>query len=248
MIKFSREHGQEVMAEKKILGSDFKFPDLPPLEKGKYYHEEVVEYPVQVGDLKFNGKFTFERAEDVPEGKHGHVARADFEAYDPDTKERVLSFKATLTQGVYDAEYREGISGTPRHWHIWNRRVEPGYREKDVGTFSMCALEEAIQRFGQEQPDLVGEWIQLDTLLGSLTNLVVDPNWLKEWLAENPDLPWVNYELLNKRANKTDRNLGYQPHPVDQERGIRVLQSGTAELKDLDALPPGKDVRFMKKF
>jgi len=101
-----------------------------------------------------------------------------------------------------------------------------------------------MRRVSDSHGELKADWIQLSTKLGSLSNLIIDPNWLERWLDENKDTRLENRFRLERRAGKKDLDLGYVPHPKDVDAVINILQLRTVEAKEAAESQP--NVRMVK--
>ena len=224
-----------------VLPDGFVIPDLSPLKEGEGWDRTgTVKFPVVFGDETFEGRLMFARNKE--EDCDSQRGRVELEVYRPngtDYPERVMSFKAVLNKGQTHGDRYRGWSSDKerRQWHIHTRRVDDkGIRKKGMGTYGMQALEEAIRRVGEEYPGMRAGWIQLDTMLSSLSHMIIDPNWLK------------GKSGLGKkgmaRAEKTERNLGYVPHPKDDRKALQLLEMDSVEADDIKSGDP--DVRFVK--
>lgn len=137
-------------------------------------------------------------------------------------------------------------SGSTRHARIFTRLVEPNYRNQGIGSASLRILEDVFARIGDANPESRPRWIQILTGLESTSNLIVDPNWLAEWLDANYGS--LQYDALNRlldRAGKTTLNLGYVPAPGFEAAGVATLTNGSTDLSNHASTTP--DVLFYRK-
>ncbi|MFH1405335.1 MAG: hypothetical protein ABIH21_04545 [Patescibacteria group bacterium] len=227
------------------LHVDFKLPDMSVSGKEDEFEiRRTVEIPLRSQGQEIKGMLTVEVVNN-PEHKHlTHLGRIELEGF-ADSGERVLSFKSTLTTQMDDVTHQTTDRSKERFWIVHTRRIdkESGFRGKGFGELALRALEEAIKKLEQKLPELESNWIHVETRLSAIASLVIDPNWLKQWLAEHPDLPISgNRDRLVDRAEK-ERNLGYIPHPADIEGALWLLQRRTSDIDQIGGAP---NVAFIK--
>ncbi|MDP2631968.1 MAG: hypothetical protein Q8P30_04370 [Candidatus Uhrbacteria bacterium] len=247
-IKTIRYEVQEIPH---ILPEDFAIPDMSPidLEKDGFRRTHEVFFDFTFDGEPLVGKITFERVEDEDQSDTAKgIARLDLETFeksDDKYPKRLSIFKSILLnkQDYTRNEFKTKDRQPHKFWRIHTRRVEKPMRGKNFGEWNLKVIEEAMRRVVTENDELNADWIEIITGLGSLSNLIVDPDWLEDTLNKEP-IPGPNEERLIDRAERKDRNLGYIAHPVDKAAALQLLQKRTTELADI---PVGqREVTFVK--
>lgn len=213
-------------AEKPFL-PHIELPDLSPIDCEKDGFERVVtrEVNVVLDGKKLKAVITFERSSQARD-----PVRIAIECYDPALDEfegRMSSFKAVLLEGKNAAYEQYTTDGKDHpHWQIHTRRVDKSLRRKGFGEWNMRLMEQLIRQVSNRHPELHADWIQLETFLGALSNLVIDPDWLEQNLGPHD-------KALLQRAQNKQLNLGYFPHPKDVLAAKRLLAEKTDDMDDI---------------
>ncbi len=218
----------------RTLPQDFLLPEVLPPDEEEYESTDVVDFPVVIQEKELRVTVTIKRyKDDAPQR-----ARVELESYDDsitDGDKRVSSFKAMLAvkNPTYGHQVRDGK--THPHWHIHTRRIEKPMRKKGFGEWNMKALEETVKELEKQDPRLRADWIQLATQLSSLSNLIVDPNWLEQQMNTADSF---QSQILHDRAANKEKNLGYVPHPKDVHDALAILCRSEEEVEELsDSVP-----------
>jgi len=140
---------------------------------------------------------------------------------DPQTSEMVAQFNTSLLN--HKGETRS---------LIYTRRIERNYRRQGLAELSIGLVETLSRQISQKYPDLDIKAVEIYTMLGSLSGLIVD----QEWLRENG---------LEELQSPSGRDMGYVPE--DDEVAKIVLQKNAEELADLDPSGSHPEASFVKR-
>lgn len=214
---------------------DFNLPDLTPPSGKERKRVETVKFPISYRGEDFIGSLECTRYADPKEGSEGDIATIYLQVFDKaDPKSSIARFASHLSQGLNPApRYLKTDENPflPKCWNISTREVAPGYRGQGLGELGIRVSEELIARIAKAYPELDAKWIVMATGLSSLSRLIVDQSWLKE-------------HGLERFAHKGGQNLGYRPHPADEQQAKELLQQNFEEAEDIPA--GAQRVLFMK--
>ncbi|MDF1497289.1 MAG: hypothetical protein P1P90_04475 [Patescibacteria group bacterium] len=220
---------EEPQTSKEIPLPHIQIPDMSPIDEkiDGYGRSKKIKFDINLNSKQLKGIVTINRLiqEEYP-------ADISIESYDPELDEfegRMSSFKAVLNNDK-NSRFQHLTSDKKfhPHWQIHTRRIDKSLRHKGFGGLNMKLLEQIIRQITEQYPDLGADWIELDTRLGSISNLIVDPNWLEK-IADQEDA------ALIKRSQNKNLNLGYIPHPQDTENAKKILAQTTEELDESEA-------------
>lgn len=208
--------------EKHATLGDFQAPDLS-IPEGEDSIKKQLESQVIVGGNFYKERVVIECERSNPQS--GIIA---VELYDS-SGERALAFEGTLLHdrpSQYSSDktkYTKADSDIHSYWRVYYRRVLPEARNRGLGQFGVEQFEQVVEKTAEKNPGLGAEWIEYDTRLASLVKLLIDQKWLKD-------------HGLEKFASSSGRDLGYVPHPKDEDLIAKVLANGAIKLHDLDVL------------
>ena len=228
-----------------LLPPDFKLPDLSPLPPDEYERETKISFDTNINGLDLTMNISFIRLEDAAQP---YIMNLEIKGYLPGTKERVTSFK-----GVINNAARLSWSDQPQktnnsnYYSPYTRHVEKEYRKKGLGEYNLRLVEEVLEKIKIQYPEIAPDWIEIRTTLGSLSNLLIDPDWLENYLKTNNTNQLPRLQKLWQRSQNKNRNLGYIPSPQEIDNAIQLLQRESEELEDVKKYNESyNEVRYIK--
>ena len=201
---------------KEIPLPQIPIPDMSPVDPEKEGYARIYkhEFNISVDNKPLNCVVTFERT-----GQNSYpveIAIESFNSQDDPYEDRMSSFKAVLNNDENSRfQHQTSDKKFHSHWQIHTRRIDKSLRHKGFGTWNMQLLEQIIHQVAKQYPELSADWIELETRLGSISNLVTKPE------------------------------LGYIPHPQDVESAEKLLNQTTEELDDTDNQPPVTFIKIL---
>lgn len=216
-----------------------EIPELPPIDRSVepevHSREAVIEKRFQYNGQNFVARIEVGRREETGGDPRiiGHLYVEIFTDQDSDYPERVSSFKAGLNRGRDIGYAPSGDYEDHTFWRVYNRRVRKDMRGQGFGTFNVRLMEDAMEKMAAGMHDVDPEWIVMSTRLGSLSNMIVDRDWLEEYVS-NPqnDVSPAEMDRFAERL-KNPQNLGYVLHPKDVDRALYILRTQTEEQEEL---------------
>lgn len=225
-----------------LLPEEFKLPDLSKLKPNEQNRRNEFVFPLIIRGERIFCRIILSRNNDLdnqPKFTSMKYAmpieiRIEGHAEDPTGNnpfENLFAFTTYLEVGDFPHKEKYADLKNKPFWNISYRMVEPGSRGKGYGEVALKLTDEVINRI-QQETDLRGEYIGVDTALTSVSRLIVDQHWL-----ERHDLSHLK--------NSGGRDLHFIPHPADTDGAIDLLQNSTEGLKDI--MKSGvKDVKFIR--
>ena len=190
-------------------------PDLSAAEPGEYERTTTVATELHLRGNAYPCTLTFERFEESQSTRHQKM-QLHLTVFDPTTHEQIATFKGALNDEKDPSSHRKNHCV---YWRIFTRRVDKSTRGSGLGSACLRAYEHQCRRIAAEYPSLKAEWISVNTMLTSLTRLLISQEWLKT-------------HRLSEFSRSSGEDFGYIPRPEDEEYVPIVLRAGTEELND----------------
>lgn len=220
-----------------------QLPDMPPIdaktEPSTWQRKEMVEQAILFKGTEFLARVSLTR--NLENNGSGIIGGLQLELIHPENKERASSFQAALKHGGHSDIFTKDYA-PHTHWSIYYRSTDKEMRRQGFGSFNLSLFEQLMAQAEQSFGDVQADWIDIRTSLGSLSNMIVDREWLEEYIT-NPTRNIDNQRfqhLSEKIGSKT--GMGYIPYPEHVDRALQILDSTSEEAGD-SAIEP---VAFIK--
>lgn len=222
----SLESNKEQVEQKRLPLSEVAIPDLSDIkaEEEIYWRKSQVESELTVGGVTYPCRLLFERLkeDELTEGVKSttHLAKLGIEILDMHARNRIAFCNGVLLYGKKREKPIIDDGRSHAFWHIYTRFVEKEYRHKGLGSATLQAFEQTIDRIETVYSQLGGEWIEFNTYLSSLTKILISQDWLKR-------------HHLERFAKRFGEDFGYIPQQDDEKIIEQILEAGSEGLEDV---------------